>query len=144
MADKKKIVTAKTAKAMREDRQAGMTIRALMVKYDVSAHTVARHTSEASAEAIRKYERDRYERVKADPVKREAHRKRNREYYRRRAALEPKNPPHRIPNAIRKKIKAAVDAGVPVMTIAKTYGVSHWAVMKHGRGIDPRDARRPE
>jgi len=50
---------------MREDRDAGMTIRAIMAKYDVSASTAQRHTSEAAAEAMRRYERARYERNKA-------------------------------------------------------------------------------
>lgn len=60
-----RFISAKTAKAMREDRDAGMTIRAIMAKYDVSASTAQRHTSEAAAEAMRRYERARYERNKA-------------------------------------------------------------------------------
>ncbi len=58
-------VTAKTAKEMKADRDAGMTLRAIMVKYDVCATTAMRHTSEAAAEKLRQRERARYERNKA-------------------------------------------------------------------------------
>lgn len=58
-------VTARMAKLMKADREAGMTIRAIMAKYDVCASTAMRHTSEAAAEAMRRYERARYERNKA-------------------------------------------------------------------------------
>lgn len=67
-------MTNKLAKAIREARQQGRTERECMILFDISAWTVRYYSSDANRKKMLAYEKLRYERVKADPVKLEKNR----------------------------------------------------------------------
>jgi predicted transcriptional regulator len=73
-------VTKELAGMMMADRRAGMTTIAIAAKYGVTLQTVSRHTSEASAKAIRRRDREKYQKIKADPDRWQAYRQKKSEY----------------------------------------------------------------
>lgn len=79
-------ITARQATAIRADRAAGMTYRAIADKHGLSFSTVAYHANPVQAEKYREKNRKRYAAIAADPEKRAATNRRQMErYYARKA-----------------------------------------------------------
>jgi hypothetical protein len=64
---KKTNITNKMANAIREARQSGMTYRAIMMQFDISAWTARYYSGDANAEKMREYEQARYRRMVENP-----------------------------------------------------------------------------